>query len=220
MKKSLVVLLLSFSSIISCSSILLACENENGWFTLFNGKNLDGWKAVENPDSVYVEDGMLTADGPRAHLFYVGPVLDADFKNFIFRADVKTLPGTNSGIFFHTEYEKASSPHKGYEVQINNSMPREKIKTGSLYRIKNVYESEVKDNVWFTMEITVTGKHVVVKADGKTIMDYTEPEDHVPPRSHPKRYISNGTFALQFHDPNSKVFFKNIKVKPLPDPEN
>jgi hypothetical protein len=28
--------------------------------------------------------------------------------------------------------------------------------------------------------------------------------------------ISSGTFALQGHDPKSKVFVKNIMVKPLP----
>jgi hypothetical protein len=31
------------------------------------------------------------------------------------------------------------------------------------------------------------------------------------------RVISSGTFALQGHDPNSKVYFKNIVVKVLPD---
>ncbi|TMI85786.1 MAG: DUF1080 domain-containing protein, partial [Bacteroidetes bacterium] len=31
------------------------------------------------------------------------------------------------------------------------------------------------------------------------------------------RVLSRGTFALQGHDPNSKVYFKNIMVRPLPD---
>ncbi len=199
------------------SAGISATETDDGWISLFNGRTPDGWEAVENPASVSVRDGMITGDGPRAHLFYVGPAHDHDFKNFIFRADVKTATGTNSGIFFHTELENSPSPRKGYEVQINNTMPREKVKTGSLYRVKELYETEVKDGVWFTMEITVIDKRIVVKVDGNTVMDFTEPPDHTPPRSHPQRYLSSGTFALQFHDPKSKVFFKNIVVKPLPD---
>ncbi|MBD0285138.1 MAG: DUF1080 domain-containing protein, partial [Flavisolibacter sp.] len=31
------------------------------------------------------------------------------------------------------------------------------------------------------------------------------------------RKISSGTFALQGHDPGSKVFFKEVMVKPLTD---
>ncbi len=210
----ILVCLFMFSSQFSwCSDT----ATKDGWVNLFNGKNLDGWKAVENPDSVFVRDGMIVGDGPRAHLYYVGPVADHDFKNFVFRADVKTVTGTNSGVFFHTEYEESTSPHKGYEVQINNSMPREKIRTGSLYRVKNLYETNVKDNKWFTLEITVKGKRIIVKADDEVLLDFTEPENHKPPRSHPKRYISSGTFALQNHDPKSKVYFKNIKVKLLPE---
>lgn len=192
-------------------------EDKSEWISLFNGKNLKGWKAVENPDSIYVKDGMIVGDGPRAHLFYVGPVHNHDFKNFIFRADIKTVTGTNSGVFFHTKFQDNPSPRHGYEVQINNSMPREKIRTGSLYRVENVYETEVKDNQWFTLEITVRGNQVIVKADEKVLLKFTEPEDHKPPKSHPGRFLSSGTFALQNHDPKSKVFFKNIRVKPLPD---
>jgi len=30
------------------------------------------------------------------------------------------------------------------------------------------------------------------------------------------RRLSSGTFALQGHDPESTVYFRNIRVKPLP----
>jgi len=44
------------------------------------------------------------------------------------------------------------------------------------------------------------------------IVDYTEPDDVKGDRR-----LSRGTFALQAHDPGSKVCFKGIMVKPLPD---
>jgi hypothetical protein len=44
-------------------------------------------------------------------------------------------------------------------------------------------------------------------------VDYTEPENAQRPKGMEQRLISSGTFALQAHDPKSKVYFKNIKVK-------
>src|SRR5687767_7826176 len=62
----------------------------DGWISLFNGKNFDGWKINENPESFKVEDGQIVVNGPRGHLFYVGPVQNANFKNFEFKAQVMT----------------------------------------------------------------------------------------------------------------------------------
>ena len=97
-----------------------------------------------------------------------------------------------------------------------NNTHRDPKKTGGLYDIKDVFEVNAKDNEWFTEHITVEGKHVVVKVDGKTVVDWTQPEDFVPPKNHKLRVIDHGTFALQGHDPGSEVHYKNIMVKPLP----
>jgi hypothetical protein len=72
------------------------------WQPLFDGKSLNGWKASEGPGSFKVVDGLLACDGPRSHLFYVGPDGQADFKNFEFSAEVMTKNGANSGVYFHT----------------------------------------------------------------------------------------------------------------------
>jgi hypothetical protein len=127
-----------------------------------------------------------------------------------------TEPGSNSGIYFHTQYQEKSWPAKGYEVQVNNSHTDWR-RTGSLYAIEDVRDSLVKDNVWFTESITVNGKRVIIKVNGKITVDYTEPENVQRPKGSEGRVISNGTFALQGHDPNSIVYFKNIMVKPLAD---
>jgi hypothetical protein len=48
-------------------------------------------------------------------------------------------------------------------------------------------------------------------------VDYTEPPNVTPPANHPGRKLLSGTFALQGHDPKSKVFYKNIMVRVLRD---
>ncbi|HSN07977.1 MAG TPA: DUF1080 domain-containing protein, partial [Hanamia sp.] len=158
MKKHILFFAVVFT-IIACSSTNKTKISKD-WISLFNGKNLDGWKA-NRPESFSVEDGSIKVEGPTSHLFYEGPVMNHDFKNFEFKAQVMTKPGANSGIYFHTAYQQNGFPSKGFEVQVNNSHT-DWIRTGSLYNIKNTGKVYVKDNVWFTEYIKVQGKHVIV----------------------------------------------------------
>lgn len=186
----------------------------SGWISLFDGKTLNGWKVGDHASTFRIEDGAIVANGPVAHLFYTGDVKNHDFKNFEFKAEVMTTPGSNSGLYFHTQYQESSWPKKGYEVQVNNTQEDWK-RTGSLYNIQDVREVYVKDNEWFTEQISVQGKRVIVKINDKTVVDYTEPDNVERPEDMAGRVLSSGTFAIQGHDPKSKVYFKNIMVKPL-----
>jgi len=49
----------------------------------------------------------------------------------------------------------------------------------------------------------------------KVISDYTEEPDAKREGQFKQRLISNGTFAIQGHDPGSEIHYRNIKVKPL-----
>jgi hypothetical protein len=189
--------------------------DKDGFFSLFDGKTLDGWRASDKPGTFFVENGAIVVNGPRSHLYYVGPVGDHNFKNFEWKADVMTTKGSNSGMYFHTEWQEIGWPAKGYEVQVNSSHT-DTIRTSSLYNIKNVTDSPSKDDEWFTQTVIVRGKNVTIKVNDKVMVEYTEPDNVERPADMAGRKISSGTFALQGHDPKSKVFFKNIMVKPLP----
>lgn len=182
---------------------------------LFNGNNLLGWHVNEKGNSFKVEDGCLVAHGDRAHAFYVGKSGHASFKNFHLKAKVKTEPGANSGIYFHTQYQAAGWPTKGYESQVNNSH-RDPKKTGGLYGVQDNFEAPANDNEWFDYEIIVDGKHIVIKIDGKTISDYTEPDSPKRKEGMEQRVLSRGTIAIQAHDPKSKVYYKDLMIKTLP----
>ena len=193
------------------------------WIPLFDGEGLSGWKAAEHPEAFTVEDGAIVCSGPRAHLFYAGDdVENADFRNFELKASVKTARGTNSGIYFHTKYQESGFPAAGYEVQINNTYPGSKSyyeykKTGSLYGVRNQYKSIAQDDQWFTMHVAVVGNRVRISVNDVLVVDYTEPAQLGRGGRRSGRSLSHGTFALQCHDPHSKVSFRDIMVKPLPD---
>lgn len=188
-------------------------QSDTGFVSLFDGKSMEGWKpSTENPKSWKVKDGMLVCDGPRCHLFYVGDL--APFKNFHFKAEVMTTPGSNAGIYFHTKYQESGWPKYGYECQVNVSHKDPK-KTSSLYGVKNVADPGVKDDEWYTQEIIVKDKTVTLKVNGKTLVEYTEPSDQKAFSNDFERRLGEGTFALQAHDPKSVVYFRNLSVKKL-----
>jgi hypothetical protein len=188
--------------------------NTKGWISLFDGKSLNGWKESEGP-SFSIEDGAIKVAGKRSHLYYDGPVLNHDFKNFEIKLKVMTKPNSNSGVYFHTKFQEKGFPDDGFEVQVNNSHGDWK-RTAGLYDIKDTAATFVKDDEWFEMGIRVEGKHVITKINGQTIIDWTEPQGAAAPKGHPGRLIKSGTFALQAHDPKSIAYFKDIYVKPLP----
>lgn len=207
------------------------------WISLFNGRDLSGWKSNEETPGVFtVENGELKVSGGRAHLFYVGPDGAAKFKNFELKARVKTSPGSNSGVYFHTEFQDKGWPDKGYECQVNSTHTDPK-KTGSLYGVVNILalqpgekepqggkhikveSAPSKDGEWFDYDIRVEGRRITLKVNDKVTVDFTEPEDWNPAtalKNMAGRRLGEGTIALQGHDPKSTTYYKNILLKPLP----
>jgi 3-keto-disaccharide hydrolase len=181
-------------------------SGSDGWISLFDGQTLSGWRASENPATFRVENGEIVVHGPRAHLFYEGPVMNHEFKDFELKADVLTKPSANSGIFIRTEFQPTGWPSKGYEVQVNNSQSDWR-RTGSLYAVQDVREAG-RDNEWFTMHTIVRGRRVQIMVDGRQVVDYTEPEGSAT-------RLTGGTIALQGHDPGSEVHYKNIMIRPI-----
>jgi 3-keto-disaccharide hydrolase len=213
----------NFFIILTLLFALAGCKSDK-WISLFDGATLNGWQPSENVNSWKVEDGAIVTSGPRSHLFYAGDVNNHNFKNFELMATVKSLPGSNSGIYIHTEFQQEGWPSKGYECQVNNSNlntdPNAYVEhklTGSLYAIRNVWKAPVRDNEWFNYHIVVQGKTIRIYINDELMVDYTEPENTFRTEDMKGRLLSSGTFALQCHDPGSTVYYKDIKVKILSD---
>ena len=195
---------------------------EEGWVSLFDGKTLAGWKAAaEGPSSFRVVDGAIAADGPKSHLFYVGADGQASFENFELSVEVRARAGANSGVFIHTAYQDQDWPSQGFEIQVDNSQQQhgdylEMKMTGSLYGVRNAYKAMAKDDEWFTMNVLVHRPRVQVRVNGTLLVDWIEPAGPLPEGAPKVNRLGRGTFALQCHDPGSKAFFRNLRVRPLP----
>ena len=209
------------SRMILCASVLIIAvaslatgqvKNEKGFKTIFDGKSFDGWKmADEHQDAWSIKDGAIVAHGERSHLYYVGD--PKPFVNFQLKIDAMTEPGSNGGIYIHTQYQALSWPKFGYEVQVNQTHTDWR-KTGSLYGVQDVKENFAKDNEWYSYDITVKGKHITIKVNDKVAVDWEEPADRKPGTDF-TRILDKGTIALQAHDPKSVISYKNIRIKGL-----
>lgn len=184
--------------------------DKDGWFDLFDGKSLDDWKTSEDFKAFKVEDGLIVA-GPSklTHLYYNGAIQKANFKNFELKAEVKTRPKGNSGIFFHTTYQAKGIPAKGFEFQINNTGSDQRYRTGAIYPTKPLDKVLLKDDEWFECHLSVRGNKVVLKVNGETTHDV-----ELPVNAKSGLSLSSGTFAIQSHDPGSVVYFRRIRIKP------
>ncbi len=172
---------------------------DQGWISMFNGKNLDGWKANEHPESWSVKDGAIVGDGEASHLFW----MKEECGNCEFKAQVKISDGGNSGMYFRTAFGPGFP--KGYEAQVDNTHPDPR-RTGSLYGFVDVKEQLIPDDTWWNQHIIADGNHIVIKINGKTVVDYVDPNNT----------YTKGYLALQQHNPGSVVHYKNLMMKPLP----
>jgi hypothetical protein len=198
---------------------------EPGFTTLFNGKDFTGWKLSPLPESFRIEDGAIVANGGASHAYYDGEYKKHTFRNFELKVDIMTRNNSNGGVYVLTQFEpvggneRASGrfPSKGFEIQVNNSYARDPVKTGSLYHVQDINEALPKDDEWFTEHIIVKGNTITVKVNDKQVVEWTQPADWNGGREGPGRTIpaAGGTIALQAHDPNSTVYYKNIRIKPL-----
>ncbi|MCC6589033.1 MAG: DUF1080 domain-containing protein [Bryobacterales bacterium] len=188
MSKSVLLLLLA----------LPLCAADKGWVTMFDGKTLNNWKANEHPESWTVVDGTIQGKGPKSHLYW----MKQEFTDCEFKADIKLTHGSNSGMYFRAAW--GESWPKGYEAQVNNTH-KDPVKTGSLYNFVKVLEQLVPDDTWWNQHIIAQGNHIVIKVNGKTVVDFVDE----------KNTFVKGYLALQQHDPNSVVQYKNLMCKPL-----
>jgi len=189
-----------------------ALAEDSTWVSLFDGKSLGGWTALElgkekGKSHWEVKDGMIEGTGMQSMLFSPR----GDYKNFRFRAELKINDGGNSGMYIRTP--KESTFAKGYEIQVN-STHKDPVKTGSVYNYVLVYKQLVPPDTFFTQEIEAVDKmyrgkmvtSIKVKVNDELLYEFY---DH-------DRSWTEGHFAFQQHDPGSKVTIRKVEVIELP----
>jgi hypothetical protein len=173
---------------------------QDGWVSLFDGKNLDEWNG-DGSATFKIEDGSVIAvdkKDPKTTTSYL--LSKKTYKNFALRAEFFVSDDANSGIFLRCD-PKAIGAKTCYEFNVFDQRPDPSYGTASIVYIAEVDPMPKAGGKWNTMEITANGRHLTLTMNGTKYVDVRN------------GLFEDGYIALQFGV--GTVKFRKVDIKPL-----
>ena len=210
-----------------------------GLTSLFNGKDLTGWKKYTGDEKRARSEFSVNKDGELTMKNGPGDLqTEKQWADFILQIECKTNgKHLNSGVFFRCIPDQYQN---GYEAQIHNGWDKEKeytveeydpktnelktkhkIKstamdygTGAIYRRIPARKEVARDREWFTMTVVAEGRHIATWVNGIQVVDWT---DNRPLKDNARNgcCLEKGPISLQGHDPTTDLNFRNIRIAEL-----
>ena len=175
--------------------------------SLFNGKDLTGWK-IYGTEKWYVEDGLLVCEsGPKKEYGYLAT--DKHYKNFDLTVEFLQESNGNSGVFFRSTIE--GTKISGWQCEVapkdhDTGGIYESYGRGWLKQIEDEKENILKPGKWNKLRLRVEGDKVQTWLNGKPMVDFSDE----------KIGQGNGSIALQIHDGGGiKVKWRKLIVEEL-----
>ena len=175
--------------------------------SLFNGKNLDGWK-IYGTEKWYVEDAELVCEsGPNKEYGYLAT--EKKYKNFILELSFFQESDGNSGVFFRSSID--GTKISGWQVEVappglHSGGIYESYGRGWLIKPLSKYDDIIKMKSWNKMKIKVVDDNVTTWINGKKMITLKDE----------KIGNANGSIALQIHDGGGiKVRWKDIMIREI-----
>lgn len=215
----------------ACASVVLLAfcfvraEVEEGFTSLFNGKDLSGWvygKAGnglnKNGEGYRVENGSIYSTVKDGGNLYT----EKEYGDFVFRFEFKLTEGANNGIGIRAPLT-GDSAYVGMEIQVlDDNAPGYKGKLrpaqyhGSIYDVVAAQPGHLKPvGEWNEEEITAKGRQITVKLNGATIVDANldDVKDTAVLKKHPG--LANKSGHIGFLGHGARVEFRNLRIKEL-----
>jgi hypothetical protein len=175
---------------------------ENGWMTLFDGKNLDNWNPIGTA-KWKLEDGAVVADSGNGFL-----VSKNDYGDFDLRVEFWIEAKTNSGVFIRCTDPNSVTGKTAYEVNLWDERPVQKYGTGAIVDVAAVDPMPHAGGKWNTYEIIAKGDTFTVILNGQKTVDGAK-----------SNKFAKGRVALQHgkgvSDESGVVKFRKVEIKPL-----
>jgi hypothetical protein len=184
-----------------------------GFLPLFNGKDRTGWKTSSEWDKDWrVENGILRWKSLNVSRLWTESDIYGDFH---LRSEIRISARQYANLIFRDACASAGGSHRGYVIVLNstNGHPN---KTGTLVLTRGegdggvvVRQTLVQPDQWFTLDVIAEGSHLVVKVDGMTVADYSDPS---------KRFSRGRVSLLAMNserDEQRYLEFRKIEIKKL-----
>lgn len=190
-------------------------KSEEGFVSLFNGKDLTGW--VGDTKGYVVENGEMVCK-PGGNIY-----TEKEYADFVYRFEFKMTPGANNGVGIRALLS-GDAAYAGMEIQIlDDRDPKYKEihdyqAHGSVYGIVPAKRDHLKPiGEWNTEEITAKGRHITVVLNGVTIvdadLDKATEKGTLDGKEHPGLKNTKGHIGFLGH--GDVLWFRNMRVKDL-----
>jgi hypothetical protein len=184
---------------------------QDRWVSLFNGKDLTGWKN-NGEENWVVEQGTILCESAANKYGYL--TTEKTYRDFHLRLKFKGETAGNSGVFFHARITGIDPQHgpdiEGMQAEVDPSIGKH---TGGLYESGGrgwvamptaEDERALKPGEWNDLEVSVQGNHIVTQLNGVKVVDFTDPA--------PK--FTDGVIGLQIHTGGGvRMRWKDIFVR-------
>jgi hypothetical protein len=195
-------------------------DKTEGFEKLFNGKDLEGWKAYGGKTEAWgVDRGLLYTTGTGGGWL----LTDKEYADFELRLEYRwEKDGGNSGVALRAPLTAEVST-KGIEIQLIDDAGYEKVHnyklkptqhTGSIYGVVPPSALPGKGpGEWNKMRIVARGRKITVELNGRTVNDADLDDYKEHNEAHPGLLRPRGHLGVQSH--GGRVEFRDIVVKPL-----
>ena len=183
--------------------------------TMYNGKNLAGWKTSGNwlPQA----DGSLLIqprDGEQGWERYDAYLWSEEkYRDFVLDVEYQYPPGGNSGVYFRVA-DRNDPVDQGIEVQILDSSKTEgplghHDHGGVIRTVGPTKNMSRPPHTWNRMVVTCVGSHLKVELNGEQIIDTRL--DEGPMNDRPLE----GYIGFQDHGQPNNLKFRNLRIRKL-----
>ena len=138
--------------------------------TLFNGKDLTGWRLInENQKNGFSAVNGVLVNNPvqvegQEHVSYGNLRTEKEFEDFNLKLEVNIPAGSNSGVYLRGMYEIQVSDSYKKELDSHNM--------GGVYsRIKPSINAEKPAGTWQSIDMTLCDRHATIILNGVKIID-------------------------------------------------
>lgn len=224
------------------ANMLTASEASDGWVSLFNGENLDGWRGYRKdhvPEEHWaIESGSIhkIATGKVPVMADGQPIAGGDiittvkFRNFELAFEWKVAPGANSGIKYNVVEEMSEGNPLGFEYQVldDDLHPDAKMGNGTNRTASGLYDLISPANKtlkpvgqWNQGRIIFNENHGEHWLNGKKVLEYDLGTPRMDSLLAASKYAPiegfgekrTGHIVLQDH--SDDVWYRNIKIREL-----
>jgi hypothetical protein len=215
MKRTFIASIITFAL---AATAVFAGDPPRGFESLFNGKDLTGWKSTGNLKVWGAEKGVIYCEkGGGGWL-----MTEKEYGDYELRLEYKMPLKGNSGVALRSPFDAKLDPaYHGMELQLIDDVNWGKLQkwqhTGSIYNVvpaKTIKNKEIGE--WNEFKVIARGRQITVIQNGETLVD-ANLDDYVKEhgKKHPGILESNKKGHIGFQSYNLRVEFRNIYLKAL-----